>query len=241
MGEGVTCAACHVRDGVVIGARAAPGAPHPVAVSAELSDSRFCATCHQLTWPGASAPFYDTWGEWQASAYAAAGVSCQDCHMPLQAGAAVSSTWAAAPAHTFEADLGRALSLLLELSSPEVQRGQPWSVKVRIQNTGAGHAVPTGSPFKTYVVAAELVGADGKPLAAGGRLELGRKVSEAPPWDILSDHRVAPGGEVVMEHRFEVPAKATPQTAALVLSVRRSSAPADAPPLLRRTLPVPVL
>jgi hypothetical protein len=44
-----------------------------------------------------------------------------------------------------------------------------------------------------------------------------------------------------MEHRFEVPAKATPQTAALVLSVRRSSAPADAPPLLRRTLPVPVL
>ena len=46
MAEGVTCATCHVREGTVVSTRAAPGAPHPVAVSAELGESSFCATCH---------------------------------------------------------------------------------------------------------------------------------------------------------------------------------------------------
>ena len=36
-GEGVTCAACHVRDGMIVSTRAAEHAPHPVAVSDELA------------------------------------------------------------------------------------------------------------------------------------------------------------------------------------------------------------
>ena len=52
-GEGVTCAACHVRGGTILGVHASTNAPHPVTVSTELTDSSLCATCHQLTWPGA--------------------------------------------------------------------------------------------------------------------------------------------------------------------------------------------
>ena len=42
--------------------------------------SQQCAACHSGGWWGV--PAYSSYDEWQASAYAAAGVQCQDCHMP---------------------------------------------------------------------------------------------------------------------------------------------------------------
>ncbi len=241
MAEGVTCATCHVREGTVVSTRAAPGAPHPVAVSAELGESSFCATCHQLTWPGAETPFYDTFGEWSASAYAEAGVGCKDCHMPMEAGPAIATRYAARPTHSFVADTARALSLLLELGAPEIQRGTDMTVTVRIQNTGAGHHVPTGSPFKRYRVEALLVDKEGKTLAPTGSIELGRTVSAGPPWDILSDNRVPPGGEVLLQHQFNVSQRVPAQTAELVVRVVHASAGEPAPVLTERRLAVPVL
>ena len=44
------------------------------------ASSRQCAACHSGGWWGV--PAYTSFDEWQASAYAAAGVQCQDCHMP---------------------------------------------------------------------------------------------------------------------------------------------------------------
>jgi len=43
-------------------------------------NSQQCAACHSGGWWGV--PAYSSFDEWQASAYAAAGVQCQDCHMP---------------------------------------------------------------------------------------------------------------------------------------------------------------
>ena len=43
-------------------------------------NSQQCAACHSGGWWGVAA--YSSFDEWQASAYAAAGVQCQDCHMP---------------------------------------------------------------------------------------------------------------------------------------------------------------
>ncbi len=241
MSEGVTCAACHVREGKVISTRPAPGAPHPVAVSAELGESTFCATCHQLTWPGAEQPFYNTYGEWQASSYAAAGVGCKDCHMPTEAGPAIASRYAARPTHSFVADTGRALSLLLELSAPEAQRGSDLQVTVRIQNTGAGHSVPTGSPFRKYRVEALLVDKDDKPLAPTGSLDLGREVSAGPPWDIVSDNRVPAGGELMFTHTFNVSQKASAQQGELVVRVVHISAGENPPVLTEQRLAIPIL
>jgi nitrate/TMAO reductase-like tetraheme cytochrome c subunit len=241
MAEGVSCAACHVRDGTVVSTRAAPGAPHPVAVSAELGESSFCATCHQLTWPGAEQPFYNTFGEWSASAYAEAGVGCKDCHMPAEAGPAIATRYAARPTHSFVADTGRALSLLLELEESEIQRGSEYTVTVRIQNTGAGHHVPTGSPFKQYRVEALLLDAEGEPLAPTGSLDLGRTVSDGPPWDILADSRIPAGGEIRFAHSFTVSQRAAAQRAELVVRVVHASAGESPPVLTERRLALPVL
>lgn len=244
MAEGVTCAACHVRDGVVVSTHAAPDAPHPVAVSAELQSAEFCATCHQLTWPEADRPFYDTYGEWKASAYAEAGITCQECHMPPTPGASAATKFAAHPSHAFEANLARGLSILLNLDAPEFQRGQPTEVRVTLQNTGAGHHIPTGSPFKAYRLSISIEDTTGKPLAPAGEMTLGRTIGPEAPWPTLADNRIPAGGEMGFQHTFDVSQKVAAQSALLVVRVLRTvpGVPSGAPEvLLERRIPVQVL
>lgn len=220
MSEGVGCAACHVREGVVLASRKGGAAPHPVVVSAELSSSAACATCHQLSWPEGDRPFYDTYGEWERSAYAAAGVSCQDCHMPPRAVPVAASTFAAAADHGFEADLRRAVSVLVSMPSPSVQRGEAVAVSVRLQNTGAGHHFPTGSPFKSYRLVAELVGVDGTSLAEARVHDLARDVEDAPPYRTLADSRIPAGGEIVLEWGLLVDLRVPAQDGIIRLSIQ---------------------
>ncbi|MCO6449304.1 MAG: hypothetical protein J5I90_00825 [Caldilineales bacterium] len=66
--------------------------------SALQQSSQFCAACHSGSWW--DVPTYTSFDEWQASAYAAEGVECQDCHMASTSGAgdpAVSLVSACAP------------------------------------------------------------------------------------------------------------------------------------------------
>ena len=53
--EGVTCAACHVRDGIIYGPRElhSSESPHPVAPADELREATACAFCHQVSLQGA--------------------------------------------------------------------------------------------------------------------------------------------------------------------------------------------
>lgn len=227
MSEGVTCATCHVREGTVLGTHANDKAPHPVVVSEELGQPELCATCHQLTWPGADQPFYDTYGEWKASAYAAAGVRCQDCHMPPRAGLATATRFAASPSHSFTADERRALSVLLQPERGEVQRGQPWKFRLRVQNTGAGHHVPTGSPFKSVVIEVALLDAAGKALATPLQHTLARKVEDAPPWRTLTDSRLAAGSQLDIDHVFLVDQKKKAGSATLRVSLVQPDRPAE--------------
>jgi nitrate/TMAO reductase-like tetraheme cytochrome c subunit len=229
MSEGVTCAACHVRDGVVIGTRAVDNAPHTVAVSEELSSSAVCATCHQMTWEGADQPFYDTYREWEGSAYAEAGVRCQDCHMPPRAGLATASRFAATPSHNFTADIARAVSVLVKLQAPEIQRGQDTPIELTIQNTGAGHHFPTGSPFKPYTIIAEIVDANGKLMGPAYTHKLARSVEDQSPWRTLSDNRIPAGGELKLSHVFNISHKKKAGPATLRIRIGREAKSSPAP------------
>ncbi len=245
MTEGVTCAACHIRDGKVLSTRVVEAAPHAMAVSSELASSASCATCHQLTWPEADQPFYDTYGEWERSPYAEAGVRCQDCHMPPTAGVAVASRYATQAGHGFAADTGRGVSVLVEVDHPEVVRGEAFAVRVRIQNTGAGHSFPTGSPFKATVVKARLLGTQGrdqgKDLADAGLLTLQRAIEPAPPWKTLSDNRIAPGQEAVLEHSFTVSQRTQAQDLLLEISVETRVGAVTKANTVLQEIPIPLL
>ena len=71
--EGITCGACHVRDGRIQG----PGLegaspPHEVDVGIELQSEAICLRCHQATatYPGKGfVCVFNTGQEWEASGY----------------------------------------------------------------------------------------------------------------------------------------------------------------------------
>jgi hypothetical protein len=191
-GEGVTCAACHIREGLVVTTVPIEGSPHPTIYSPQLTSSEICATCHQLTWEGAKQPLYDTYGEWERSGYAKANVQCQDCHM--RSGRLMNGV----VSHNMDAPSARAISVLIDLSTVELRRGgPPINITVTIQNTGAGHAFPTGSPFKGARLEVYLEGpsgADGEaPRGEMFQADVRQQVEPTPPWNIIDDTRIAPG------------------------------------------------
>ncbi|MCK6507564.1 hypothetical protein L6R53_30055 [Myxococcota bacterium] len=252
MSEGVTCAACHVRDGKVLVARPdARGGPHPIAYSEELGKSELCATCHQLSWPEGDRPFYDTWGEWQQSAYAQAGVGCVDCHMPQVPAASSGTRFAAVADHGLPADPARALSIHVRTGAPEIQRGSPFAVTVKLQNTGAGHHLPTGSPFQAWRVVVLVRDVDGKVASDVHKVDLQRQVETAPPWRTLSDNRLAAGAELLLEHSFTVDQRKKAGRGTLEVAVYPLDAAALAdpkwtpdkagPPRVRQQIPLPIL
>lgn len=161
--------------------------------------------------------------------------------MPPRAGPATATRFAAQPDHAFEADLPRALSVLVDLPSPEIQRGESFEATVRLQNTGAGHHVPTGSPFKTYRVSIDILDDKGKPLVKPHTLDLGRIVEATPPWKTLSDTRLPPGGEVTLTPSFEISQKVKSETASLRIAVRRVVGDEISEPMLERQIPLSLL
>lgn len=220
-GEGVTCVACHLRGETIVGTRAAPNAPHAVAVSAELSDPAMCATCHQLSWPDGDRPFYDTYGEWKSSAYAKANVTCQDCHMAPTAGATVPGSDGTLPSHALGADPRRALSALVQLPSAKVMRGQAVEVGLTLQNTGAGHSVPTGNPHKVLRVDVVLLDAANKELAPAFSTTLARTVEAAAPYNTTADTRLGPGAQRSYSHTFTPNVKGAPGRGAIEVRLVR--------------------
>lgn len=201
--EGVTCAACHVREGRVLGAADPPApSPHRGGWAAELDDARACAPCHQLTWEGADRPLYDTIGEYERSAYAPAGVGCTTCHLAEGTG------------HGMDLPLGQAISVLLSVPPAAVTRGaEPVGGTLTVQNTGAGHAVPTGSPFKGLRLTASIEGPG--PRNRGRKqwmellsTELGRTIGAEPPWVTTADTRLQAGEQRVWPLSLALPVDA---------------------------------
>lgn len=225
-GEGVTCAACHVRDGRVLGPRTLVEGqgPHPVDHHPELAQSSMCASCHQLVWPGTEeSPLYDTYREWQGSAWSAGGVRCQDCHMPLEMGRVSATRFVAHPSHACtgssdDAQLARALTVLVSTLPPSLQRGDELLVQVRLLNTGAGHHVPTGNPHSWIEATIHVEGIEGMdPQAKSWALR--REVALDADHEPGEDTRLPAGAEMTLEYAI-TPDKKLPAPGDLKLIVQ---------------------
>ena len=236
--EGVTCASCHLREGTILGPRGSTAAPHPTAASAELSSPALCAACHQLSWPDSELAWYDTYGEWYRSPYREAGVSCQDCHMPQQAGTVSTGRFAAHASHAMAVDAHRAVSVLAHIASPEISRGEPFDFALRIQNTGSGHAFPTGQPGKAYLVRAVVVDAEGEELHEPLEHRLERTVSPEPPYALVADERIPARGELMLEHQATISQKKPAGPSSLQVTIVAEQGGAV---LVERSFPVSVI
>jgi len=224
--EGITCAACHVREGAVEGPFGDPNAPHAVRMNPAFLSSELCLDCHQAVqaYPGKNfVCTFRTGDEWREGPLAAAGRVCQDCHMPavqrpLVAGGIVRRvgrhSWIGSHLPKGgESDLALWDSLaaltsagiaLLADREPRVIAGDSAAWSVRAVNAFAGHRLPTGDPERSVTVALAVMSEQGDTLA---RLEhlIAQRYQWWPEVKKLSDDRLAPGEEALVTIRYRTP------------------------------------
>ena len=188
LGDGVSCAGCHVRGWVRRGPPrpspsrlALPG--YPVATVGLYERADFCMPCHQLPPRNAVAgrPLLDTYREWLHGPYMPRGVQCQHCHMPDRE-------------HTV---LGvhdpRTFRQGIELGGHAHRRGAAVTAVATLKNIGAGHYLPT-TPTPAVWLSITLVDAHGRAIAgASDRLRIGRDVWFDGTWHERADTRIPPG------------------------------------------------
>ena len=175
------CAACHDYD-------------QPVRVPGAAIDRR--------RWPEGQLPVQSTYDEWRDGPYEDA-VACQGCHMPPDPGAqngadlqrlgddfaGIAAGWPRPPgsvrSHAFVGPRTEGAGLLEMAAALQLRteaRDGALEVRVTTTNVGAGHALPTGIPFRQLFLRVEAT-ACGRPLrAVGGDAigPLGGAEAEAP-------------------------------------------------------------
>jgi len=138
--------------------------------SPAMKDSALCALCH-LDNSHAGIPSEETYSEWLNSSYPAAGEGCPECHMePYGDTTIIDGGIDRDPSqvhnHHFygktEADLTNAVTLGLDA----VRDGGEVTVTVNIENTDAGHSVPTGFHTRNLILVVEATGNGGAPLTS---------------------------------------------------------------------------
>jgi len=212
--DAITCAVCHVRDGVILGPFGDTSAPHPVRRAPELLTPEVCNRCHQ-----AKAHFreislacvFDTGEEFARGPYAAEGKVCQSCHMPeverslTNLGTPPRKTrrhWfggSLIPKHPrFAAELEPLAAHYPDglasrwLGLPEsVRAGEPVTLRFEAHNAQAGHLLPTGDPERYILLRAEVTGPAGERLAAD-EVRFGTTYQWSPEVKKLGDTRLAP-------------------------------------------------
>lgn len=145
--EGITCAACHVREGTIIGERELVGTKkgHPVSAVPGFGSPALCAGCHEFAFPSHSIapqvgdavaysdrPMQATVSEWAASASA----NCKSCH-----------------------DGGHALRgpsapgwLAKQIGAARLTKNDDGTLSFRLEIAERGHSLPTGDLFHSFVL-----------------------------------------------------------------------------------------
>ena len=169
--EGVTCAACHYRDGKIVGIIGNTNAPHP---TKKLNDpNQVCVRCHivkgdkwdtffKLPPCGTVAEIKNTAaqktkshsGEMLSKTDSPASLGCVQCHMPLLKrelvkGGKVRDTRQHLWRGGHDPEMVKK-SLTIKFNEIEDNKSRIFSLS--IENTGATHYVPTGTPDRHLTV-----------------------------------------------------------------------------------------
>jgi len=179
--EGVTCAGCHLREGRILGPRGSPNAPHPVE---KFSDANaLCMRCHVV-----QGERWDTFyrlppcgtiaeievgqgrlkgrsGEYLVRSPAAAG--CVQCHMPaLERPLVEGGSARLVRRHTWRGghDPQMVRSALTASFSDSIASGGGRIAALVLENTGAAHFLPTGTPDRHLTVRLRALDAGGRVL-----------------------------------------------------------------------------
>lgn len=205
-GQGVACAACHVRRHQRFGPPRREQPPQASLPTASLphdgatrtpafTTSEFCSSCHQFEADGFALNgklLENTYEEWKASPAAARGVQCQGCHMPDRR-------------HLWRGihDLQMVRSgVVIDVATdrPRYQPRDEVAARITITAPGVGHHFPTYVTPRV-VVRAALVDAAGReaPASAEERV-IAREVNLDLSRELF-DTRIPAGGRFVFDYR----------------------------------------
>lgn len=225
--EAITCATCHVQDGVVLGPYGNTNAPHPVRRSQELLSAGLCTQCHEAneSLPDIElACVFDTGTSFAAGPAAAEGKVCQDCHMPEVDRSLTTPDYPVRRTRRhwfggslipkkpeFEAEMvpmREAFPDGARIAWVERPESLPPGARARltfaITNAEAGHTLPTGDVERFLLVTARVVDATGTPLAE--RVErFGTRYQWEPTVRKLEDNRLAPRETRTFSLEFTAP------------------------------------
>jgi len=207
--EGVTCAACHLRDGMIIGVFGDGEAPHPVRRIG--SGNEVCLRCHIVEGDRRDTffrfPPCGTVAEIQAGRGQRTGRSgettvadveslgCVECHMPLVQRALVDGG-RVRPARRHLWRGGHDPEMVkraLDISFEGVANDAPGAgaFVMTLVNIGAAHYVPTGTPDRHLVLSVGLLNAEGESIKRYRRV-IKRTVMWRPFIVDLNDNRLPP-------------------------------------------------
>ena len=207
--EGVSCAGCHVRDGVIYGPFGDTVAPHPVKKGEHLLSSSICLDCHQaeVTFSEVQlACAFGTGREHEQSEYQ--DQTCQSCHMPkVHRPIVVGGKSRSARRHYFGGSMiPKRFGLEKEMAEmaaffPQGLKVQPMviqihnndiSVTVHHQNVIAGHHLPSGDPERFLQFEIQLINEQDE-MVHKEIHQIGSKYQWWPEVKKLSDNRLIAG------------------------------------------------
>lgn len=204
--RGIDCAACHVRDGVIVATTPSLRgiAAHPMRAEPALAEVDACGGCHQFDFTDdgihdPSEALQNTVREWEASREQG-GRTCQSCHMP-------SDRTADGATHTSHRLRGlddpTLLAEAVEVRGEARRTSEGIEVAIVIGGDRIGHAFPTGDLFREAVLDVRTEG------GAHDSLVLKRWLATTIDADgnghhmrTVDDTRVPPPGVGVLEERF---------------------------------------
>lgn len=214
--EGITCAACHVRQYRRFGPPKAEGAAatqYPAGMpnhggvqrTPYFEKAEFCKGCHQFDPENSllvnGKPLQDTYREWKNSIWGQGGAECQDCHM-----AGRRHLWKGI--HDREWVKG-GVRIEAHLKKAASSPGSSLEFSVQVTNAAVGHKFPTYTTPKVFVRAA-LLDETGKILPGTSQERIiGRDARfEGGEWKEYFDTRISPGEKSEENFRWSRPAVA---------------------------------
>lgn len=151
--EGIGCLECHANVDHVEGPNGGTGACAPRA-NAAFQTSEICAPCHAA---------HGSLDEWRGSSFAAAGMTCQTCHMPeLTRPSASGGAPRRVRSHRMRS---QADVTMLQEAVRLAARVEDGELVATLANVGAAHAVPGEIFNRELFLATRVVAADGTELA----------------------------------------------------------------------------
>lgn len=238
--EGVTCTACHLRDGKIRGVLGLEQTPHPI--EKLENPNQICVGCHVvdgarwdtfMKYPpcGTVAEIWETAGN-EGAAYKVgqsgeivmtdvAELGCVDCHMPLVErplveGGEVRQVRQHLWRGGHDPEMVKS-GLSFELEEVTASKSARRKFAFTITNVGAAHLLPTGTPDRHLAVSIRVLDGDGAVVK-----EESHKIKRTVMWRLfivdLLDTRLPRGEPRVYE--LEVPTDSTPEPDRLEVVVR---------------------